>query len=230
MKPPRVLIQIQKRLAPLSVLPGSSVPGRRGDSTKGQRLLDNWHVDFSACRTDVSEAEVMRIMLSIKSGKRPGTSGVCGEAYKRAAVKLAPVFQEAFRELKDDTFDLENVPVHICETLWSPAAKKQNANTLDAVRDLEIPNEDTKILERMHVLIVDECVSPSVREHNEAFVSDGDIMVNLFTMHEQFHRTFSKKELHMLLLLDCAKRFNLLSHKWLERVLRHAMLPNVLIL
>ena len=73
------------------------------------------------------------------------------------------------------------------------------------------------------------CVSPSVREHNEAFVSDVDIMVNLFTMQEQFHRTFSKKELHMLLLLDCAKGFNLLSHKWLERVLRHAMLPNVLI-
>ena len=98
------------------------------------------------------------------------------------------------------------------------------------MRDLEVPNEDTKVLERLHALLLDECVGGAVREHNEAFISGGDIRVIFFTMHEQFHRTFTKGELHLLLLLDCAKGFNLLSHAWLARVLQRAGLPDALLL
>jgi hypothetical protein len=111
-----------------------------------------------------------------------------------------------------------------------PAAKKQGANTIDAVRDLEIPNEDTKLLERLLALLLDQCAGPSIRQHNEASVRGGDIMVNLYTMQEQFHKVLSKRELHLLLLLDCSKGFNRLSHSWLKRLLHKARAPANLVL
>ena len=49
-------------------------------------------------------------------------------------------------------------------------------------------------------------------------------------MHESFQRVLSKRELHLLLLLDCAKGFNLMSHQWVTQVLQHACLPSVLLL
>ena len=149
------------------------------------------------------------MLLGIKPGKKPGTTGIVGEAYKLAAVTLAPVFLEAFADIQDTVFDFASVPEHISETLWTPIAKKQGADTIQAVRDLEVPSEDTKVLERLRALLLDECVGGIIREHNEAFISGGDIMVNLFTMHEQFNRALTKRELHLLLLLDCAKGFNL---------------------
>ena len=152
----------------------------------------------------------MRLLLNVKSGKRPGTNGVCGEAYKLAAVILAPIFLQSFEQLKSPGFDPACIPEHIFETLWSPAAKKVGANTIADIRDLEIPSEDTKLLERILALLLEESAGPVIREHNEAFVSGGDITVNLFTMHEHFHRSLSKRQLHFLLLLDCAKGFNLL--------------------
>ena len=42
----------------------------RGDSTKGGNLLDGWNVDYSNCRTNVTETEIMRLLLGIKPGKR----------------------------------------------------------------------------------------------------------------------------------------------------------------
>ena len=80
----------------------------------------------------------------------------------------------------------------------------------------------------MLALLHDEVAAAYVRVHNEAFISGGDITVNLFTMHEGFQRVLKKRELHMLLLLDCAKGFNLLSHSWINRVLTRAQLPDAL--
>lgn len=54
---------------------------------------------------------------------------------------------EAFADIQDTAFDFTFVPEHKCETLWSQIAKKQGADTIQAVRDLEVPNEDTKVLE-----------------------------------------------------------------------------------
>ena len=137
---------------------------------------------------------------------------------------------EAFADITDAAPDFTSVPEHICETLWSPIAKKPGADTIQAVRDLEVPSEDTKVLERLHALLLDECVGGTAREHNEAFISGGNILVNLFTMHEQYHPALTKRELHLLLLLDCAKGFYLLSHAWITRVLQRAGLLDVLLL
>lgn len=200
----------------------------RGDTSRGNNLLQQWRVDLSNCRTHATETEVMRLLLDVKGGRRPGTTGVCGEAYKAAAVVLAPAFVEAFEELKDPGYDHARMPLHLCETLWIPAAKQQGANTIGQVRNLVVPNEDTKLLERILGLLLDETAASTIRDHNEAFILEGDITVNLFTLHEGFCRVLDKRELHMLLLLDCTKGFNLLSHSWISRVLSHARLPVVL--
>ena len=71
---------------------------------------------------------------------------------------------------------------------------------------------------RLLATLLDQCASPSIFEHDEAFVRGGDIMVNLVTMHEHFHRALFKRELHLLLLLDCAKGVNLFSHGWEKRL------------
>ena len=71
----------------------------------------------------------MRVLLGIKPGQRPGTTGVVGEAYKLVAATFAPVFMEAFADIKDTAFDFTTVPEHICETLWFPIAKNQAPTT-----------------------------------------------------------------------------------------------------
>ena len=114
-----------KQIGKLIVSAGLERSGRpRGDASKGDGLLRDWQADSSRCRTNLTEAEVMRVLLGIKPGKRPGTTGVVGEAYKLAAATLAPVFMEAFADIQDTAFDFTSVPEHICETLWSPIAKK----------------------------------------------------------------------------------------------------------
>ena len=76
------------------------------------------------------------------------------------------------------------IPYH-----WPPAPmpKKPGASTIDAVRDLELPNEDTKVLERINAALLDEGCAGFVRAHNQAFISGGDIMHNNLQMHEKFH-------------------------------------------
>ena len=106
-----------------------------------------------------------------------------------------------------------------------PVAKRAGADTIDAVRDLEMPNEDTKILERMHNVVLDECAAAQLRPLQQAFVSEGDIMYNTIGLHEEFRSSLQDRRLRLLLLMDCVKGFNYMSHSWTNRVLEHAGLP-----
>ena len=115
------------------------------------------------------EKKEMKILLDIKPRKRPGSTGVVGAAYKFSAKYLAPVFGEAFVQLQDVSLQADDVPQHLFETIWAPVAKKAGANTISATRDLEMPNEDMKVLERMTALLVDNCAASDIRIHNQAF-------------------------------------------------------------
>lgn len=200
----------------------------RGDPSKGNSLLEHCTLDLSQCRTMPTLAEVMRIMLSIKRGKRPGSTGICGLAYKMNAVSLAPVFLEAFAELQGSDLDLQLIPTHLHTSLWIPIAKRQGADTIDAVRDLELPNEDAKVLERMHLALISECASPQILPLNQAFVEGGDIMYNVSGLHEEFQSGTQDRFLRLMLLMDCTKGFNYASHSWTHRVFEKAQLPLVL--
>ncbi len=201
----------------------------RGDPARGQGILDSWHADFSSCRRHLSLSEVMQILLGLQPTKKPGTTGVGGIAYKVAASIVAPVFIESFDELQCASDDSIQTPPHLGETLWIGAAKKQGANKSADVRDLELPNEDAKILERMHVLVIDEVASSTILIHNQAFVRNGDIMRNLVHLHETWQRYSQQRQLIWFLFMDCQKGFNMLSHSWILRVLQRARLPASLI-
>ena len=93
---------------------------------------------------------------------------------------------------------------------------------MQAVRDLELPNEDIKILERMCAQIWDEQAADQLRPTQQAFVRGGDIMHDVCGMHEAFHHAINKRTLMMFLLLDCTKGFNNTCHSWMWRVLEKA--------
>ena len=81
------------------------------------------------------------------------------------------------------------------------------------------------MLERTHAVVLSECVGPVVAAHNQAFVAEGDIMLNVVGLHEEFQSAVTKRNLQLLLLLDCTKGFNLASHSWTRRVFEKSGLP-----
>ena len=77
----------------------------------------------------------------------------------------------------------------------------------------------------MSMLLLSEAAASTISKHNQAFISEGDIMHNVFGMHEHFHSVYAKARLHLMLFLDCSKGFNRLSHVWLRRVFQKCQLP-----
>ena len=197
----------------------------RGTQDHGDSMLSKCTIDLSQCRSRLSTTEIMQLLLSIHDGKRPGSTGVCGKLYKRHALALAPVFMEAFEQLQGEELDMAAIPPHLRDGLWVPIAKREGADTLDAIRDLEIPNEDLKIIERMIFKIIDEIASSQILPLNQAFVKGGDIMHNVFSLHTAMQAYAGSDNLKLFLLMDCTKGFNLVSHVWTARVLDKMGLP-----
>ena len=50
------------------------------------------------------------------------------------------------------------MPFHMRESLWILIPKREGANTIGAIRDLDIPNEDVNVLERMYTRLLHEGV------------------------------------------------------------------------
>ena len=121
----------------------------------------------------------MSILLSAPSHKRSNTTGLGGICYSLHAILFAPIFIEAMTELQEDDFVCARIRPHMHKRLWTPRAKCSSCCTVDGVRDIEIPNGDTKILERMHYLILDECVAPTILPKSQVFIKGGDIMHNI---------------------------------------------------
>lgn len=68
------------------------------------------------------------------------------------------MFLEAVRQLQSSTLQAEAVPFHMRESLWILIPKREGANTIGAIRDLDIPNEDVNVLERMYTRLLHEGV------------------------------------------------------------------------
>ena len=146
-------------------------------------------------------------------------------AYKKHALIVAPIFREAFQQLQSDTLGDGDIPPHLHEGLWFPIGKREGADSISAVRDLELPNEDCKILERMHTLVLDEVAADQIRPTQQAFISGGDIMHNVVGVHEEFVGSLSNRRLRLILLIDFTKFFNYASHAWSNRVWAAFRLP-----
>ena len=94
-----------------------------------------------------------------------------------------------------------------------------------AVRDLELSNEDAKVLERMHAHVMDEIASATILRRSQAYPSGGDFIQDLLHLHESLFSARSKRQLHWFLFSDCMEGFNFVSHSWTTRTLTHARLP-----
>ena len=184
----------------------------RGDVTASNDIIEIWPADFSSCPILPSLATTIKIIFAGNVHKRTGSSGLCGLCYKLNAILLAPIFLEAMSQLQEPNFDINDVPLYIHTGLWTPIAKRAGACTIDAIRDIEVPNEDTKILERMHNALLDPCIAPHILPFNQAFISGGDIMHNVMGLKMEFHVGALARQLSMMLLLDCTKGFNYAAH------------------
>ena len=110
--------------------------------------------------------------MSISEHKTPGATGVRGRLYKLHARVLAEVFFEAFDEVCRPDCEL---PAHLTDFAWFVVPKKAGADVVNHVRDLECPNEDTKVLARMFTLILDRACSEQLRRRQEASVWGGKL-------------------------------------------------------
>ena len=204
----------------------SSQGESRGNPTAASQLLNDWGVDLSRVREGLSLTEISNIILSTADHKAPGTNGVRGRLYKIHAGILAPVFHESFTQLCGNA---PNVPPHLTDLLWLPIPKDAHAATLNRIRDLELPNEDAKILARMISKLLDEGLSRQLKEYQQAFVTDGSIAKNIVGIAEEISIGRRRQVLSFFLFLDCSKGFNMLSWEWVERVLQKGGLPQSLI-
>ncbi len=150
-----------------------------------------------------------------------------GRLYKLHARVLAEVFFEAFDEVCRPDCEL---PAHLTDFAWFVVPKKAGADVVNHVRDLECPNEDTKVLARMFTLILDRACAEQLRRRQQAFVSGGQVELNVIGISEATARAQrDPATLQCLLFLDYSKGFNMLSWEWLTAVLRHAGLPEQLV-
>ena len=54
-----------------------------------------------------------------------------------------------------------------------------------------MPNEDTKVLERLHILVLDEAAANQLRTLQQAFIEDGDISKNVLKLFPESFNFFS---------------------------------------
>ena len=171
--------------------------------------------------------DIMSILLSIPEHKPPGTTGVRGRLYKLHANVLGPVFQEAFDDL---TAGGAAAPAHLTDFIWLAVPKQQGADSIKLVRDLELPNEDAKVLGRMFSKILDDAGASQLRRFQQAFVSGGQIERNVIGIAEAIASAqHNRHALRFLLFLDCSKGFNMLSWEWVRKFLQAASLNPMLI-
>ena len=144
----------------------------RGHADSFSHILDGWDFDLSNAQRALPLCDIMSILLSIPEHKAPGTTGVRGRLYKLHANVLSPVFQEAFDDLAAGG---AAAPAHLTDFIWLALPKQQGADSIKLVRDLELPNEDAKVLGRMFSKILDDARASQLRRFQQAFVSGGQI-------------------------------------------------------
>lgn len=213
----------ENRIAELISNSGRERQGQpRGNRELSRTLLQHSQLDLSSCRSELEPHEILTILLSIRKGKKPGPNGIPGVAYKLAAQYLIDLFAEALQELQDPNTE---VPESFRAALWIPIGKVENPSTIDQIRDLELPNEDRKILSRMIAVLLDEAGAPSLHPAQQAMFKGRDIMRNVVNINERFYSAVDRQILRAYLCLDCSKGYNMMGWGFVQDSLQNARLP-----
>ena len=110
------------------------------------------------------------------------------ESTKKYTKTLTPVFGEALCELQAEGI---NVPEDFLPAAWVPIGKVASPTATMDVRDLQLPNEDRKVLSRMVSFLLDEAGAGSLHGGQQAMFSGSDIMRNAVGLDENIMRPWS---------------------------------------
>ena len=198
-----------------------------GDDSQGQRFLAHWTGDLRGCRTSLAPTEMAEILASTPEHKKPGPNGVPGIVCKRYAAIFVDPFIEAMQQLQDVS---AAIPLSLGERVWKVIPKVPGADRQNLVRDLELPNGHRKVLARAFAKILDEQATRTISNCQHAFLSQRNISNANVELAEAYYRGVDRAMLRYWLLLDCTKGHNLLSWRWLRRVLTGAGLNDGLML
>ena len=174
---------------------------------------------------ELHDDEVLNAILDGRSAAAPGPNGIRGYPYHCHASLLIPVFQEAFGEIIDGADLVESLR----ESLLVPIGKVPNPCQIKQIRDLELPNFDEKVLERMFCVILNEQAATTVSAAQCAGLKNRDVADHVLRFSQCFDGAVDSKTMMAVLSLDCSKGFNRVSHEWLRRVLEAARCPRAVL-
>ena len=184
----------------------------RGDSALLSQMLQGRDLDLRNARIALSESETLDAPLALPEHKAPGTSGVRGRLYKLRADELSTAFVKAFHDL---TQGEREAPSRMTDVLRHANPKKHSADATATLRDLELPNEDAKILGRMLCRNLDQAAAAQLRRRQQAFVAGGRIERNIVEIAEAIRTDGGDMTaFKFVLFLGCSKGFNLFLGSW----------------
>ena len=82
---------------------------------------------------------------------------------------------------------------------------------MKGVRDLELPNEDRKVISKMTSLLLNETGSACLHREQQAMFQGKDIMRNMVGLNERYYEAVERNKLKAFVCLDCSKGYNMLS-------------------
>ena len=124
--------------------------------------------------------EIVTIILDGPNDKQPGPDGVPGFVLKRYARQMAPIFQEAWNDLKQDVAP-DAARDCLARKKWVVIPKVDGANHTNQLRDLELGNEIRQVLARILFKVLDEVCQDNVTgltQAQQAFLSGREITRN----------------------------------------------------
>ena len=124
----------------------------------------------------ITEDEVRRAILSMKTGKSPGADGIPAEYYKSFIDIVTPVLTEVFSE----TLDSGLLPPTFNEALISVIHKKGRSQTNPAnYRPISLINVDSKILTKILATRLEDIIPSIINSDQVGFVKNRSSTDNL---------------------------------------------------
>ncbi len=197
----------------------------RGDVACGEDLLRHASLDLRQVRNHVHDDEVLNAILDGSASASPGPNGVRGHPYHEHAGLLIEVFREAFEDIVGGV----ELSVPLTEGLLRAIGKVPDPSSFKQIRDLELPNFDRKVIERLFCLVLDECASRTLSQAQVACIKGRDVAQHILRFNDVFEQAASTRDFLATLSLDCSKGFNRMSHSWIQRVLRAAGCPETMV-